>query len=401
MSAPVQEPDGGSSKGGPSSHGPQKARHRERDPNPAGPPLKGDAASKGAVSESAEPPWRRSRQREPFVGDVAMTQLRSQLALAPDRLPGPPPPPSTGPKYALAGRLAGVIVVAAVGVVGYRLGSTPPASAPQLAPRSGQANQEASASERNIPAAYPLQTAAPPFAPSAGTKAIAPQSNEQKSRDAALPRAVSRQLTVGAVRPQQADEAARLAVSAADADANAAVVIGGLASGSTLSAGRQVAPTTWRLSVEELAGAAIMPPQGFVGTMALTLELHLADDSVVDRKGLQLEWSAKSVLAPTTSQPRQHDAAEIAAMLKSGAEFMANGEVAAARMLYQRAAESREPAAAFALAETYDPLVLGKLNVKGGISPDVALAHRWYEKAKELGSAAAPERLERLARSLK
>jgi TPR repeat protein len=39
-----------------------------------------------------------------------------------------------------------------------------------------------------------------------------------------------------------------------------------------------------------------------------------------------------------------------------------------------------------------------KLNVTGGITADVSLAQSWYEKAKNLGSPAAPERLERLAR---
>ncbi len=221
--------------------------------------------------------------------------------------------------------------------------------------------------------------------------------NEQKSRDSASSRAVS-ELTVGAVRPQPADEAARLKVSAVDAGANATVVIGGLAPGSALSAGTQEGPDTWRLSVEELAGTAITPPRGFVGTMALTLELHLADNTVADRKGLQLEWSGKSVLAPAASQPRQHDADEIALMMKSGAELIANGDISAARLMYQRAAEAGDAMAALALAETYDPLLLRRLNPKGGITPDVALALTWYEKAKDLGSAVAPERLERLAR---
>jgi TPR repeat protein len=49
-------------------------------------------------------------------------------------------------------------------------------------------------------------------------------------------------------------------------------------------------------------------------------------------------------------------------------------------------------------AETYDPLVLGKLSAKGGIAADISLAQTWYEKAKDLGSAVAPERLARLAR---
>ena len=74
---------------------------------------------------------------------------------------------------------------------------------------------------------------------------------------------------------------------------------------------------------------------------------------------------------------------------------MANGDVAAARLMYQRAAEAGEATAAFALAETYDPLMLAK----GGIAPDVGLAQAWYARARELGSSQALERLDRLARS--
>ena len=83
-------------------------------------------------------------------------------------------------------------------------------------------------------------------------------------------------------------------------------------------------------------------------------------------------------------------------MVRSGLEYFANGKVGAARAMFQSAAEAGEAAAAFALAETYDPLVLEKLGVRGGITPDIALAQRWYEKAKELGSSAAPERIARL-----
>ncbi len=427
MSAPVREPDG-PSKDGPLNYAPKKARPAESDPNP-GAAVKGDAAP----PESAEPPWKRSRQAP--AGDAAIAARRNKLALAPDRLPAPPPR-STGPKYVLAGRLAGVVVVMAVGVAGYQLGSAPPA--PQLALRPSQSSQQKLASERSEPAAnlqsqsaagrsaagglstgvaadyaggvpsgataanaapvaHPSQPAEPALASPAAANAIVPPSKEQKSRDAAPSRAVSG-LTVAAVPPQQADEVARLTVSAADADANATVVIGGLAPGSALSAGRQEGPNRWRLAIEELSGAAITPPRGFVGTMALTLELHLADNIVADRKGLQLEWSGKTVLPPAAFQPRQHAADEIALMVKSGAELMANGDISAARLMYQRATEAGDATAALALAETYDPLVLRRLNPRWGITPDVALAHAWYEKAKDLGSAVAPERLERLAR---
>ena len=85
-------------------------------------------------------------------------------------------------------------------------------------------------------------------------------------------------------------------------------------------------------------------------------------------------------------------------MVKSGLEFMGNGNIAAARMMFRPAAESGDAVAAFALAETYDPSVLKQLGAIGGITSDVSLANTWYEKARALGSPLARERLERLAR---
>jgi hypothetical protein len=315
---------------------------------------------------------------------VAIAELRTKLALAPDRLPEPPPPSSGRSKLVWAGRITGVAVVVAVGFLGYRWGSSPNAwfqlSHPSrtLAPDRGETVAATPQDPGGGPAVGGLSVIPAVYPPSA--KANTPGSGR-----------TFRQLTVGAVPALQMDEAARLAISAADAGANAAVVISGFASGSALSAGREVARNTWWVSVENLPGMSVTPPRAFVGSMALTVELRLADNSVADRKSLQLEWRGIAV----RQQPRQHDAAEIAQMVKKGAELMANGDVAAARLMYQRAAEAGEATAAFALAESYDPLVLGK----GGIPPDLGLAQTWYTKARDLGSAQAPERLERLARS--
>lgn len=414
MSVPARAHDDRPSKDGPLNYAPKKARHHEPAPDPLDAP---DA------SELAEPPWRRSTQRRAFAGDIAAGELGNRLALAPDRLPEPPRALSTGPRY---GRLAGVLVVAAVGFVGYRLGSAPRSAPPQPAPRPEQSSRGSypnATFDSNLLAGQPgvghgsagkvvdtapgrsttgraivndLQSAQAVLTSAATAKEIALSSNEQ---GAAGPRqAVPGQLTVGIVEPLQVDEAARLTVAAADTGANAAVVIGQLAPGSTLSAGTQVAPDTWRLSVEELRRAVIAPPRGFVGVMAVSLELRLADDSVADRKDLKLEWSGNNVSALAQPPSRQHDAEEIAMMIKVGTEFMASRDFAAARLMYQRAAEAGSAMAAFALAETYDPMVLGKLDARGGITPDFILAATWYGKAKDLGSSEAPERLERLAR---
>jgi hypothetical protein len=111
-----------------------------------------------------------------------------------------------------------------------------------------------------------------------------------------------------------------------------------------------------------------------------------------------LQSNRQSSPDPASAPAAPLDAADVALMLKSGAEFRAHGNVAAARLMLQRAADAGDATAAFALAETYDPMVLAGLRVKGGIAPDVALAQRWYAKANALGTSAAQERLARLTR---
>jgi len=84
-------------------------------------------------------------------------------------------------------------------------------------------------------------------------------------------------------------------------------------------------------------------------------------------------------------------------LLKRGADLMAIGDVTSARNVLRYAAETGEARAALAVAETYDPAVLGRLGVRG-VAPDLVNAQMWYEKARQLGSREAPGRLEMLAR---
>jgi TPR repeat protein len=67
--------------------------------------------------------------------------------------------------------------------------------------------------------------------------------------------------------------------------------------------------------------------------------------------------------------------------------------------MLRRAAEANNAEAALALGATYDPFVLRELKVYG-LTPDAAMARSWYEKAVELGSSAAPRRLEMLTRGI-
>jgi TPR repeat protein len=83
-------------------------------------------------------------------------------------------------------------------------------------------------------------------------------------------------------------------------------------------------------------------------------------------------------------------------LLRRGEAFLATGDIAAARLVLQRAAEAGDARAALTLAETYDPIMLEKLGIQG-LASDIAVARTWYERAKEFGSAEAMQRLGILA----
>ena len=363
MSAPVREPDDDGPShdeplsavplsSGPLHYAPKRTRRSEQkrseqirpeqnrlEQNRSGAQRKLSAASPRRSSESSEPPWKRKTTRGAFAGDVAIAELRTQLALAPDWILEPPLPAPTVPVFATVGRIIGVIVVAGAAFIGYRWGSAAPTTPPpqlalasdhaELAPEQPAANlasanlsaanpkalypdtspsvsrsatiglapgsgadpvrgaanggRSADAPPRPVPvtesrafaapaAASPQPAAAPP---ASAPQALVPQPNGQSSPDPAPAPALPRQLTVNATRLRQADEPARLTISAAEAGANVAVVIGGLAPGSALSAGTPAGPSTWRLSTENFKDAAVTPPRGFVGVMDPVSYTHL------------------------------------------------------------------------------------------------------------------------------
>jgi TPR repeat protein len=137
----------------------------------------------------------------------------------------------------------------------------------------------------------------------------------------------------------------------------------------------------------------LAPTAGVAQPGELNVATAPTSELPVAQKPDALLTGSESAPAPTVSvapSPQHLDASEIASLVKRGAELMANGNIAAARQLFEPAAEAGDPAAANALAETYDPSVLEKLGAKA-ITPNIALARRWYERAKALGSTAAGE----------
>jgi hypothetical protein len=92
------------------------------------------------------------------------------------------------------------------------------------------------------------------------------------------------------------------------------------------------------------------------------------------------------------------DADEIASLVNRGTDSLKSGDVSSARLLLRRAAEAGSASAALMLGTTFDPLALRQLGAIG-VVPDVVQARQWYEKAVELGSDAASQRLAKLAQT--
>ena len=244
----------------------------------------------------------------------------------------------------------------------------------------------------------------------------------------------------------------------------AVIIITGLLPGMEVTTGTEVDVHRWEVPANDIRYTWIAPPDGFVGSVAPTAELRLADDSVAYRQAMHLEWVVSSgpglaenqynreeTAGPTPPVPagerdlekavaipvspslaqgqvgreeaavrpmfpsiahkqvdreqpvaslpafaqRQLDPEEVMVLLKRGKDLIADGDIAAARLILKRAADANNAEAALALAATYDPFVLRELKVYG-FTPDAAMARVWYEKATELGAPAAPRRLEML-----
>jgi type II secretory pathway predicted ATPase ExeA len=97
---------------------------------------------------------------------------------------------------------------------------------------------------------------------------------------------------------------------------------------------------------------------------------------------------------PPANAPATLSPAVVTALLNRGNEALGLGDIAAARLLFQRAAEAGNGAAATALGKTYDPNFTTNTSAR-----DPARATDWYRKAIALGDPNAANLLKRLTGS--
>ena len=86
-------------------------------------------------------------------------------------------------------------------------------------------------------------------------------------------------------------------------------------------------------------------------------------------------------------QPRLA-AAEIAALLARGDSLLGVGDIASARLFYERATDAGDGRAALRLGATYDPGFVDRIQLLH-VHGDAAQALSWYRRARELGETEA------------
>ena len=241
-------------------------------------------------------------------------------------------------------------------------------------------------------------------------------------------------ITVAATIPAEPASETALAIRVGPPDAvprNSFLRVRGLPPMAALSDGHSIAPGAWAVSLAALPDLKIMLPPGATGRSEIVITLVAVDGSVLAEAkatltiagARQLERgpaqrdaggppNAATILRagaplqtpPDAAEPRgpapapavtPQDRDRAQRLMTKGDAQLEEGNVSAARLLYERAAEAGLAQAAMALAATFDAAELARLKLRG-VEADAKEARRWYERARQLGAAGAEERLRRI-----
>jgi len=155
-------------------------------------------------------------------------------------------------------------------------------------------------------------------------------------------------------------------------------------------------PATRQVLNDDPARASEPVTQASETTSAPRLNTASRKDVVSDNRTAQQDQvSAARTRKEGAAPSKTLDAETLAALMTRAKSMLALGDIAAARLLLGRAANAQDATAAFLLARTYDPAVLGVRDTRS-ITPDPVMARDWYRKAASFGSADAQQRLTQL-----
>lgn len=215
------------------------------------------------------------------------------------------------------------------------------------------------------------------------------------------------------------------------------LLIRGLPNSVALTEGRLFPSGVWSVKLTDLPNLKLSAPAS-MQTSNITIALVTLEGSILDEKSAILSIAAastkntysmergaepapkvepasppaQSVAAlpgdkasgsgntrPAAREPKSltfEETEKVQVFMQKGEEHMRSGNINLARLFYKRSADAGWAPGAMAMAGTYDAEELAHLDVVGGIQPDPAMAKKWYEVARDLGSATAQQKLQRL-----
>jgi hypothetical protein len=141
-------------------------------------------------------------------------------------------------------------------------------------------------------------------------------------------------------------------------------------------------------SATKAAGANVDAPRSEANAVAIEEDIVSADHAALHSEVSAAQTETVEAAAP----PKTLDAETLAALTTRATNLLTLGDIAGGRLLLERAASAQDATAAFLLAQTYDPTVLGVRDTRS-ITADPVKARDWYRKAASFGSAKAQQRL--------
>jgi hypothetical protein len=207
---------------------------------------------------------------------------------------------------------------------------------------------------------------------------------------------------------------------------NSFIRIRGLPPAAALTEGHSIAPGAWAIPIIALPNLKITLPVGLSGKSEVTVALVTVDGTVMSETKTALVIASTALIAPGDAEPQSKSVASLGPsssaarssepatrpqasrpapmteeqqralpFIARGNEQLGQGNVAAARLFFQRAADAGLAQGALALAATYDPAELERIGARF-VQPDTQLARKWYERARQLGAMEAEDKLKQL-----
>lgn len=190
------------------------------------------------------------------------------------------------------------------------------------------------------------------------------------------------------------------------------VLLRGLPADAKLSAGQRNPTGAWLVKDKELGRLTLSIDDAAVGDYPVEIYALGAGSLAQGRqrfvfrvegapgKTAALEQNGaaplRQMLLTDQDQPQTAVTSASSPLMARAMRLLGEGDIAAARPLFQRLADQGESEAAYELARTFDAQALNELGARG-IGADRTRALSWYERASETGSSKAAERLKILA----